>query len=427
MRLPRSLLFFVATGAAYLLQMFPVPGIILMLMLAPFWSVLLVNAGMIGVGVEASSGSVSRSWLLLPVLWFGSYGAQTVSDHLALWRLQGQIARANGGVRVPFDPAAEALVFAKDDAAGWLVENSALPVAYVRNANYPGSTHLATRMVDISVCDKVRGEPGLSGAGIYTFGFHDDDAGIGGARIGRDRFETRFCELRQPEDPALPKVVIDTIEREYMAGSLPVTETVTTITTPDGHRYTLRGGVAAPLSWLPMPILGCGLNSGAPSWDCVQQFKRDSFVPLELTGPRYHQGPSALMQALGLARVAPADRHGVDPGDALQSVASARDRVVEGETAKLDQAIADISGEIGSVPFNSLRGRLDIILPRIDRIVTGVERGVEIKGNARSNAQQMFELLEQAPADDIAPYRARIDALQAKDSWFVFKPVPVGR
>lgn len=32
------------------------------------------------------------------------------------------------------------------------------------------------------------------------------------------------------------------------------------------------------LSWLPQPIAGCGLDSGAPAWRCFAQFNRERVV-----------------------------------------------------------------------------------------------------------------------------------------------------
>jgi hypothetical protein len=110
MALPKSLLFFAATGAVFLLQLFPYTGVFLMFLLAPFWSVVLVNLGFIGIALEAASGQVTRLWLILPTAWFGAYTWFAVADHGALERLQHDIAAANDSVRVTFNPSQQALV-----------------------------------------------------------------------------------------------------------------------------------------------------------------------------------------------------------------------------------------------------------------------------------------------------------------------------
>lgn len=72
-RLPVSLGFFVVTAAVFLLQVIPVTGVFLMFALAMFWSIVLINAGMIGMAAEAALGRVSRWWLLLPLAFYGGY------------------------------------------------------------------------------------------------------------------------------------------------------------------------------------------------------------------------------------------------------------------------------------------------------------------------------------------------------------------
>jgi hypothetical protein len=267
MALPKSLLFFAATGAVFLLQLFPYTGVFLMFLLAPFWPVVLVNLGFIGIALEAASGQVTRLWLILPTAWFGAYTWFAVADYGALERLQHDIAAANDSVRVTFNPSQQALVITDASDPRFLVTNYALSVVYVRNTNRAGSSHAAVRMVETEVCAKVRAGRSLSAAGIYTHGFHE----------GR-LLERRFCVLRLPEDPTLPEVTVEVDTRRATEGGLPVTLTTTTVTTSDGARHVLRGGHVAPLRWFPMPVIGCSLNSAAASWDCIAEFNRRRFT-----------------------------------------------------------------------------------------------------------------------------------------------------
>lgn len=63
-RFPVSLAFFAVTALVFLLQLIPVTGVFLMFALAMFWSVVLVNAEIIGVAIKSVLGCVSRWWLL---------------------------------------------------------------------------------------------------------------------------------------------------------------------------------------------------------------------------------------------------------------------------------------------------------------------------------------------------------------------------
>jgi hypothetical protein len=59
-RFPVSLTFFAVTAVVFLLQVIPGQRRFLMFAPAMFWSVILVNVGMIGVEIEAMLGRASR-------------------------------------------------------------------------------------------------------------------------------------------------------------------------------------------------------------------------------------------------------------------------------------------------------------------------------------------------------------------------------
>lgn len=381
-----------------------------MMMLAPLWSVVLVNLGFVGLAWEAATTPrVHWAWAILPVLWFGRYATWAVSDRIVLAQVLQEVAAANARVHVPFDPRGEALV-ADNGQANMLVQNYDIPVVYTSHASGTGRSYRASRIADKATCDRVRRDPSMQRARISAFGFHD------GSKFVRD-----FCVLSQPEDPARPETRIETIEHAITIRGLPVTETTTTIVRGD-DRTVLRGGVASPLPWFPLPMIGCALNSGAPAWKCFAVFQR-SRVPLT------RREGDALADALGLRRVAPANRKVGDPALVMARAKGAAESTVAFETAALDTVLTDPTATIDSVPFASLRGRMEIILPRLDKIVTAVEQGIaagSINNYAgRSNAQQMFHLLEQAPPEELTPYRQRIADLQTRDRWFVFEPDPV--
>lgn len=420
MRLPYSLLFFAATAGAYLLQLSPYTGVFLMFLGAPFWSVYLINLGFIGVGAEAVSGRVGKGWLIFPIAWFVGYTGYALGDHLVLWNLQKQTAAANADVQIPFDLTQQELVLEGSLSNGWLVNNYALPLVYGRQDVKGAWRYSFTRLIDRAECDRIRKDKSLRASGIVVVGFHDGDR-----ERGTRKFETRFCDLSRPETPTLPIALVRRVKSNRVVSHLPVTDTVTTVTLPDGSNFSLRGGYAAPLSWIPKPILGCALNSAGPSWDCKVGFIRKRFTQLNDSESRYGSDDVVLARALGLKPVARSDRKAIDPAQARADTAMAFKRILDEETANLDRALTDPTAQIGSVPFSALRGRMDIILPRLGAMVLAVERGVEIRRNARSNAQQIFHLIMQAPASEIAPYRERLEALTAKDKWFVFAPNPV--
>jgi hypothetical protein len=113
---PISLVGLVVTGGVFVLQAIPFTGIFLMFAFAMAWSIVLVNASMIGVAIEAVVGRVSRLWLLLPLIFYGGYWTAAALDHFALRDLASRTDSANAQVVTGFDPARQALVFAKGGA-----------------------------------------------------------------------------------------------------------------------------------------------------------------------------------------------------------------------------------------------------------------------------------------------------------------------
>ncbi len=422
--MPKSFLFFVATAAVFLLQAFPVTGIILMLMAAPFWSIGLVNAGFIGTGIEALSGGISRGWLLLPLLWFTGYGAVAWNDHAVLGKLRDQAAAQNVTVRVPFDAEHEVLVSNEGGAGNsgvgiaWFVQNYALSVAYSFNPDAGESQFRATRLADNALCRRLFDTPEGRASGVRPMWFHDSP----GQRIADGVFEQRFCTIDVPQAPDLPQVLITRNENETKVDGLPVTLITTTIASTDGATHVLSGGVASPLRWFPMPVIGCALNSGAARWSCTMQFWRDSAQPIERVGRRFGAGDVALAQALGLRRVLPADRSAA-PADEIETlIADAARRKLDAELAKLDAVLSDPEADIGSVPFDALLIRADIVTPRLSTIVATIETAIARKGNngrGHSNGQQLLRLLNKVPRDALEPYADRLRALQTIDPWFV--------
>lgn len=404
---PRSLLWFVVTGAVMLLQMFPVTGIVLMFALAMLWSIAFINLGMIGTAWEALTGRVSRLWLILPLAFYGGYYAFAVSDHLMLARLQAQIDAANARVHIPFDPAKQVLGAESRSEDGFggpaLLQDYGLPVFYQASADRP-ETYSATRIVDAAICARVRNTPSFSGAGIWSFGVIDRNGGKPG---GLDK---RFCQLTQPERPSLPLVAVALEGERTHAATLPVRAVTTRVTMPDGATYQVRGGTASPLRWLPMPVMGCGLNSGAPSWDCDAGFLRADFTRL-VSGPDV----AALAAALGLKRVAPENRRAADPATVNDLIARAEADALARDIAAFDRVAVDPTAKVDSIPFRVLAARPDALDPRADAIMAALERAAAVENRyaARENGRNLARLLTRLPPDRFRAFGPRIIALYA--------------
>lgn len=388
-----------------------------MLMLATFWSVLLVNAGMLGVAFEAIIGRVSRLWLVLPIFFYGAYGMAAAEDHKSLQALAGTFDSTNAQVRVPFDPDAQALVFEGDGNGGsWYVQNYNLPVAYSRNANYLEGAR-SHRMMASEICTKVRESSPLRAAGVYPFGFHDGDA------IGARKFETRFCDLGMPERTTLPEVTVERQEKKMLIGTLPVTRVKTVVRTPDGQKHILLGGVAAPLSWFPKPVMGCALNSGPPSWNCGAGFWRNGFTPIVSGNTRYSRDSVVLARALGLKRVSVQNRKGGDPTLVLAKLAEVEGATRERQLAALDRIIANPLTKDPEWNLGVISSQPGILDTRAEAIMAALERVSAVGGEnfyrGRESGRILAGLVVALPPERFAAFGPRILALYRAnfDDW----------
>jgi hypothetical protein len=409
-RIPVSLGFLLATAVLFGLQAIPLIGIFLMFMLAMFWSILLVNAAMIGTAIEAVIGRVSRLWLLLPLTFYGGYAAFAVKDHQALQSLQASYDAANAAVSIPFDASRHSLAFMGNGDGSWLSQNFALPVSYSTRADFPEG-YLSHRMVDQVICADVRDSKVLHAAFVHTFGFHDGDS------IGDRHFEKRFCTLIMPEVPEHPLVQVSTRQEELSEGTLPIRRETTTVTMPDGTVYELLGGVASPLKWFPMPVLGCTLNSGAPSWDCSAGFTRNGFTPIVSGNTRYLRDSLTLAKALGLKEVTPSKRRAIDSGFLKVKFNAIEQSTLERQLANIDAMIADPLAKVVDWRVDVVGNRPDALISRADAIMTGVERAAAVTGNDRGRAREggriLARLLADLPRDKFVAFGPRILALFA--------------
>lgn len=409
--IPASLIFLVATGVVFLLQMVPFIGIFLMFMLAMFWSVMLVNAAMIGTAIEALIGRVSRLWLVLPLAFYGGYWFIAAQDHQALRTLGASYDAANARVVTQFDPDRHALVFDGDNADTALVHNYALPVVYSLDKGTPEGFR-SHRMMESAVCAKVHETRALQASRIYAFGFHDGD------RIGSRKLAKDFCGLSMPERPELPMVRVARLEEKVTEGSLPVTRATTIVTMPGGRTFRLLGGVAAPLRWFPMPVMGCALNSGGPSWDCDAGFWRKGFTPIVSGDTRYGRDSRVLAKALGLKPVAIADRKGGDATRVTEKIAVVERETLARQLAAIDAMVADPLMKDPEWDVGVVASRPDALVSRADAIMTGVERAAAVTGDQRYRAREsgriLAGLLPPLPRDRFVGFGPRILALYAR-------------
>ncbi len=432
---PLSLWFFAATVVVIILQIIPLIPVFavfglfsffLMLLGAPFWSVGLVNAGMIGIGIEALTGRVSRRWLLVPLLFYGGYLGLATFEHQTLASLKKSYDAENARVKIPFDPSRQALVFEGGDGEAWLTQNYALPIAFSVNSNSPEG-YRSTRMMAQEVCSELRNLPPLEPSGISWSWLDDGDGGRS------NKMEQRFCSISMPERPALPQIHIVRKQQTDRKWLLPLRQVTTTVTMPDGQRFELHGGTASPLSWIPMPFIGCFLNSSMAIWDCEWGFWRSDSKPLVSGTTRFDRDSVVLARALGLKPVAIAGRRSTAPGTLLAKIRSAYAEALNRQTMNIDAMIADPLVKDPNYQTDLLASHPEVLASRASAIMTGVERAAAVTGSdqpkARNSGLILVRLLAMLPDDQFTAVGPRILTLydKADDQHWLWEADPLLR
>jgi hypothetical protein len=423
MRIPIAAYLIFAACAAFVLQMIPGFGFMLMILLAPMWSVVLINAAAISAGVEAVTGRISPVFAVVPLLWFGGYGVYYSKEQNDLASLKQQTQAANAATVVPFSKQKHSLVFEKESSG--LITKYDIPVTYSYDLRNKRAEYRATRLANTSICKTNWNNKTYRDAGIDFSGFHDD-VGIG----VKKNFVRDMCLISTPAIPTLPLVRVNSFEEESKSGLLPVKFITAVIKMPNRNEHQIRYGFASPLKWFPLPMMGCVYPlMGSGKEECGFWFMRDSWVPIvEGTNSKFDGSDAAIAAALGLKPVDPKNRKASSNSvinDAIQTAIKLNtDRNTSDATkqlAWLDQVIKDpLRYRTVTSGFSNLNGRSDLLKPRLPRMMDVIERGAKNYGVEGTNAGDLIRLMETLPYDDVAPYLDRLKKVETPTA-FKFK------
>jgi hypothetical protein len=165
-----------------------------------------------------------------------------------------------------------------------------LPVAYETSQNHKTANHIGYWLGKAPVWQTIQRKRTAGSASVYAYWLRDED-----------RQKSRsLCRVRGPADPTKPATVVELEERRHKDWLLPTTFHTLTLRYASGETIMLTTGHAAPLRWLPMPVIGCGLNSGGPSWDWSAGFMRWRQKGLGAEGGYGAGNADVIAKALGL-------------------------------------------------------------------------------------------------------------------------------
>lgn len=212
---------FVLTAIVFLLQAFPFTGIFLMMLAAPFWSVILINLGFALIVRDVWVGVQSRWLIFLPVLWFGGYLSIAAISHWQAYRFNAQIAEENNDKKVRFDQTTQDILIVPDSRDSYngsaltpdkMIKAFGLHRAYqVRNVDRD-KEEIQGWILSGSAC------PGTMGGGVFRNGVWQalQDGGY-----GTDRKRTsakNLCLFISPAEPKMPVFKIQSKARTERQG-----------------------------------------------------------------------------------------------------------------------------------------------------------------------------------------------------------------
>lgn len=266
--MPISIRLFALAIIVFLLQLFPYTGVFLMMVAAPFWSVVLINGGFVAMAYDAWSGRAPVIFFLGPFIWFGGYGLFALKTNL-------DIEEAPPAIRIGGAPLLVTGNYAQETIAD-LLKNYGLSAAYTKEPRAQ-SLHTVYRLTDGPSCNKIKNQPGLSKERQYS---------------------PTACVFGAPAEPPQNIVQLDAEQNKTRPFSAEKYHRVYEITgTGEPIRITSSGRERYP--WFPIPVMGCTLISSGPSWECVADFMRDGFGRNE----NIRSMSSRLGAALGLREI----------------------------------------------------------------------------------------------------------------------------
>ncbi len=391
--LPAVIVLLVTTG----LQWFPATGIYLMFLLAPAWSIVLVNAILLLMALDVWLGRAPRWLIIIPVIAYGGNLAASAFGYGELLLLDRELSRVNRAGSLPFDPARMSLVAADDSMAQNLVRQYRIDVTYAPNPRHTPLNHLSYRLVTKEQCALITNN---GKRGVHKLGVHFEH-----------RLVANVCQLRMPEDPTRPPIEMVSTTTERKGVFLSTKLTTIRFVAPDGRSGEVTTGLGYIYFPLPRPVIGCALNSGAAKWQCGA-----GLLPARLRvaaeGDPYGAPGGALARALHLAPRTYTEVKGqyvAEPSelvDAGGSVGRARRGIYTDRDhayAVLDRVIADPRRPIE-------RDVEELLLADEDRLnrygwlmVEGLQRAIAAGKQGRDAVKFLGDMIAALPPDIFAP------------------------
>lgn len=407
-RIPLSFVHFGLMGLVYgtelLLAQSWLGGLISILILMPFWSILIINGALVAIAVETLARKLSKLWLIFPIGWFGFVAVQAAHDQMGLASLRRDVAAINARAHLPFVPNRDALVL----GSGIRPEDvlARLDVPFVLTAskdpvNEP--PYVAYRIAAADFCfDQTRTNLRLA-AGFERQGY---------VAMPLPSPPGTYCLIALPSPAPERSVAIARLPVRQPPGQTPTSEIVRLVAVrSDGPRAEVRSGTAQIMPWLPIPKVGCmRRNLMKDEVTCVHELER---WPEKLS-------PSTDLDLLAAALALPGSPSGaaVQNAPAMWRLVGAAAQLRQGwQTRRLDTVLAHPDDPVPlAVP--SLEGEAAIIQPRMAAILALAARTVGEDNPRHDRACEAYALALSLGSKALKALQPQLRRLAAADDCF---------
>ncbi len=252
----------VASILLVILQLNPYSGLFLMMAGGGFLTGIAFLAFLAGLTIDCLNYKVSRVFLIIPLGFLAWYYSLVIEQRFRIFAYESEASDTNPQLLLKFDPQQHSLVTKHADE---LVISHKIPVVFSRSNNYKDTLFLSYRVEHSETCKSIP-KDSLSRIGRIGFRFR--------APNGEETRVRNLCRLRFPERPTKKIVEVHIKEPKIWLRKATIEENIFTLIFEGKELGQYRTGVIYRYPLLPFPFFACGLNSGAPSWDCGGGFRK---------------------------------------------------------------------------------------------------------------------------------------------------------
>ena len=240
---------------------FPITGVFLMMMAGIPYIIAGLFPHLIAIAfvIDVIFKRLPIALLLIPIIPYVLYCVFFMIDQQNMAAAERDIRQSNSMERIVYDPSIHSLILPNSH-----ITHYKIPVSYTINENHPAG-YTSFRLLTQDLCRKIQDK----NRSIHTVSVSWRSTE---SRYKKTKF-SNICSLNMPEVP--PKQKLSVVVQETEDRHAPLQKKTYQFFIEDNKMGEYTEATYAALPKFPFLLFGCGLNSGAPSWDCAHQVIRN--------------------------------------------------------------------------------------------------------------------------------------------------------